>query len=66
MLKEGIIWKNIHPWKFPINCNLNIFQFGTNCKKFDATNLAERSNSRGIHFPRFQNIPKQSHMGSRK
>ena len=33
MLKEGIIWKNIQPWKLPIYCSLNIFQIDANCNK---------------------------------
>ena len=33
--------ENIHPWKFPIYCSLNIFQIGANCKKFDVTNQTE-------------------------
>ena len=41
MLQEGIIWKNIHPWKFSIYCSLNIFQIGANCKKIDVTNQTE-------------------------
>ena len=41
MLQEGIIWKNIHPWKFPFYCSLNIFQIGANCKNFDDTNQTE-------------------------
>ena len=33
MPKEGIIWKNIHPWKRPLYCSLNIFQIDANCNK---------------------------------